>query len=188
VTYTATATDLVDGSVAVTCSPASGSTFPLGTTTVQCTATDAHNNTAHGSFTVKVQDTTPPTIVSITASPNNLWPNNHKMVDVTITVIATDLVDPAPMSSIVSVTVNEADNGNGDGNTTPDFIITGPLTLQLRSERDGNTDRVYTITIACSDFSGNTAHGTVTVTVDPTSNGNSVPVASPGSRGHAVRP
>ena len=29
-TYTATATDLVDGSVAVSCTPASGATFPLG--------------------------------------------------------------------------------------------------------------------------------------------------------------
>src|SRR4029077_129080 len=108
---------------------------------------------------------------------------------VTITVIATDLVDPAPVSHIVSVTSNEADNGNGDGNTSPDFIITGALTLQLRSERDGNTDRIYTITIASSDFSGNTAFGTVTVTVDQTSNGNSVSAPSPiSSRGRAVRP
>ncbi len=35
VTYTATATDLVDGSVPVSCSPASGSTFALGQTTTQ---------------------------------------------------------------------------------------------------------------------------------------------------------
>ena len=54
VTYTATATDLVDGSVPVSCSPASGSAFPAGTTTVNCSATDAHNNTATGSFTVTV--------------------------------------------------------------------------------------------------------------------------------------
>jgi HYR domain len=55
VTYTATATDLVDGSVPVSCSPASG-TFPVGTTTVTCTTTDAHHNTATGSFTVTVQE------------------------------------------------------------------------------------------------------------------------------------
>jgi hypothetical protein len=54
VNYTATATDLVDGSVSVNCSPASGSTFTLGTTTVNCSATDAHHNTATGSFTVSV--------------------------------------------------------------------------------------------------------------------------------------
>jgi hypothetical protein len=165
VTYTATATDLVDGSVAVTCSPASGSTFPLGTTTVQCSATDAHNNTAHGSFTILVQDTTPPTIVSIKASPNNLWPPNHVMANVTVTVIATDLVDPAPMSTIVSVSSNQPIDGTGDGDTSPDWIITGPLTLQLRAERSSGIQRTYTITIATTDFSGNTAFGTVKVTV-----------------------
>jgi hypothetical protein len=64
VTYTASATDLVDGSVAVTCAPASGSTFALGMTTVTCSATDAHSNTASGSFTVKVQDTTAPVVTA----------------------------------------------------------------------------------------------------------------------------
>ena len=38
------ATDLVDSSVAVTCSPASGSTFELGTTTVTMSAVDAAGN------------------------------------------------------------------------------------------------------------------------------------------------
>jgi eukaryotic-like serine/threonine-protein kinase len=55
VTYTATATDLVDGPVTPSCSPASESFFPLGTTTVNCSATDAHGNTATGSFTVTVE-------------------------------------------------------------------------------------------------------------------------------------
>jgi hypothetical protein len=50
-----TATDLVDGSVAVISSPASGSTFPIGTRTVNCTATDAHGNSSSASFTVTVQ-------------------------------------------------------------------------------------------------------------------------------------
>jgi hypothetical protein len=165
VTFTVSANDLVDGSRPVTCDHLSGSTFPLGTTTVQCTATDTHNNTAHGSFTVLVQDTTPPTIVSITASPSNLWPPNHQMINVTVTVIATDLVDPAPMSHIVSVSSNQPLNGTGDGDTSPDWQITGPLTLQLRSERAGSAVRIYTITIAATDASGNTSQGTVNVTV-----------------------
>jgi hypothetical protein len=63
VTYAAaTATDLVDGSVDVSCTPASGSTFPLGTTEVTCTATDAAGNEATGSFNVIVQDTIKPVI------------------------------------------------------------------------------------------------------------------------------
>ncbi len=173
VTYTATSTDIVDGSRPVTCTPPSGSTFPLGTTTVQCTATDTHNNTAHGSFSVIVRDTTPPTIASITASPNSLWPPNHKMVAVTVTVIASDLVDPNPVSHIVSISSSEPVNGSGDGNTSPDWNITGPLTADIRAERAGGTDRVYTLTIQTTDFSGNSAFGTVTVTVGQ-------------SRGHAA--
>lgn len=60
VKFTATATDPVDGSDRVSCSPRSGSAFPLGVTTVNCSATDAHGSTVVGSFTVTVQDTTPP--------------------------------------------------------------------------------------------------------------------------------
>ena len=56
VSFNATATDALDGDVAVTCDPASSATFPLGTTTVTCSATDASGNTATGSFTVLVVD------------------------------------------------------------------------------------------------------------------------------------
>ena len=87
------------------------------------------------------------------------------MVNATVTVVASDLVDPAPMSYIVSVTSNQPINGTGDGDTAPDWQITGPLTLQLRAERAGNSVRVYTITIATTDSSGNTSYGTTTVTV-----------------------
>ena len=66
VTFNATATDKVDGNVAVTCVPASGSTFAITTTTVNCSATDAANNTAEGSFTVTVEDTTAPVIAAHT--------------------------------------------------------------------------------------------------------------------------
>jgi hypothetical protein len=46
-----------NGNVTVACVPASGSTFPVGTTTVTCTATDANNQTAMCSFTVTVAGT-----------------------------------------------------------------------------------------------------------------------------------
>jgi streptogramin lyase len=55
VSYTVTATDNVDPSPVVSCTPTSGSTFAIGTTTVNCTATDASHNVAHGSFTVQVK-------------------------------------------------------------------------------------------------------------------------------------
>jgi hypothetical protein len=57
-----TALDLVDGPVAGTCDRTSGTTFPLGATTVACTATDAHGNTAHASFGVSIADTTGPAL------------------------------------------------------------------------------------------------------------------------------
>jgi hypothetical protein len=67
VTYTATATDNIDGPIAIDCKPASGSTFPLGTTTVTCSATDKAGNEASGSFNVIVQDKTAPVLKLPTA-------------------------------------------------------------------------------------------------------------------------
>jgi alpha-tubulin suppressor-like RCC1 family protein len=51
VLYTSTATD-DSGAVSVTCSPGSGGTFPIGTTSVKCTATDPSGNASSGSFQV----------------------------------------------------------------------------------------------------------------------------------------
>jgi hypothetical protein len=65
VNYTASATDVVDGIVDVTCAPASGVMFPLGTTTVQCSATDTSGNTSDATFVVTVVDTTAPVITPI---------------------------------------------------------------------------------------------------------------------------
>ena len=50
----ATATDNCAGTITFNYSPASGSTFPVGTTTVTVTATDAHSNSATATFTVTV--------------------------------------------------------------------------------------------------------------------------------------
>ena len=52
--FTAQATDLCSGTVPVTFVPPSGSTFPIGTNTVVCTATDDSGNTNQCSFTVTV--------------------------------------------------------------------------------------------------------------------------------------
>jgi hypothetical protein len=55
VTYATSAHDEVDPSPALTCSPASGATFAIGTTTVTCTATDDAGNRGSASFTVHVR-------------------------------------------------------------------------------------------------------------------------------------
>jgi hypothetical protein len=62
VSYTVTATDVVGGAVTPTCSRTSGSVFPIGTTTVDCTASDAARNVARGTFTVTIVDA-PPTVL-----------------------------------------------------------------------------------------------------------------------------
>jgi len=57
VDYTVTATDNEDGEVTATCSPESGSVFPIGTTEVDCSATDSSDNTGTASFNVTVNFT-----------------------------------------------------------------------------------------------------------------------------------
>jgi len=64
VTWTASATDTEDNpDPTPICTPASGSAFPLGTTTVDCSVTDAGGLSATGSFTVSIADTTAPALV-----------------------------------------------------------------------------------------------------------------------------
>lgn len=55
-----TADDAVEGSVPVACTPASGSTFPVGRTAVTCSAADAVGNTATSTFDVVVTQAAPP--------------------------------------------------------------------------------------------------------------------------------
>ncbi|MES1981107.1 MAG: HYR domain-containing protein [Pseudomonadota bacterium] len=56
VSYTVTASDAVSGPVNASCTPASGTLFPPGTTVVSCTAADALSNTRTASFSVTVVD------------------------------------------------------------------------------------------------------------------------------------
>ena len=55
ITFDVTATDEQDPSPTVSCTPSSGSLFPLGPTTVTCTATDSNGNTSQASFEVLVE-------------------------------------------------------------------------------------------------------------------------------------
>lgn len=88
------AADLVDGDVGITCAPSSGTTFALGGTTVNCTATDSHGNEGTGHFTVTVRDTTAPVFNDISvATVEATGPNG---APVSFAPTATDLVDPSP--------------------------------------------------------------------------------------------
>src|SRR5687767_9818402 len=62
VNYSASATDNLDAAPIIDCSPPSGDTFVVGTTMVNCTATDHADNTSFANFNITVQDTTAPVI------------------------------------------------------------------------------------------------------------------------------
>ncbi|MFL6210211.1 MAG: right-handed parallel beta-helix repeat-containing protein [Pyrinomonadaceae bacterium] len=64
VNFTATATDNSGQPVSVACLPESGQTFPHGTTTVRCSASDASGNTATGSFLITVGGNAAPVVPS----------------------------------------------------------------------------------------------------------------------------
>src|SRR5262249_3933946 len=141
-------------------------TQPLGVTQPYVLAVvDALGQASEDATSVTVVDTTSPSIESMTASPAQLGPPNHKMVPVTVTTTAADACGTATCS-ITSVTNNEPANGNGDGSTGTDWQVTGPNTVDVRAERSGDgSGRVYTVTVRCTDPAGNASMGTTTVSV-----------------------
>ena len=139
---TPTAVDSLDGPIGVvSCTPASGSTFPLGTTTVNCSATDSHGNTGQATFNVRVADTTPPNLIvpaarSVYATTATGTSNTVSGVVSFLTAAsATDIVDPSPVIT----------------NDAPSFLPVGNVT----------------ITFGARDASGNATSKGVTLTVLP---------------------
>jgi len=140
-------------------SPTAGSVVPAGQNMITVTVTDLYGNSATRDVALIVADTTAPTINSATATPNMLSPPNHQMVPLTISVSVSDSCDPAPTGKIIGVSCNETSDPR-------DVQITGDLTLNLAATRNpAGGGRVYTITIRCSDASGNNSDSMVTVTV-----------------------
>ncbi|HYF49727.1 MAG TPA: hypothetical protein VEJ63_09995 [Planctomycetota bacterium] len=140
-------------------------TLPIGKHTITL---EVSNGTATATDTVDitVEDNTAPVISKLTVDPKLLWPPNHKMVNVTVTADTYDSADAAPVCKIVEITSDEPDDGEGDGNTTGDFEITGDMGASVRAERAGPGDgRTYTIKVECTDAAGNVATGEVTVIV-----------------------
>ena len=151
-----TVSDNCPGVGPASCTPPSGSTFGLGSTSFACMVTDASANTNNCSGIVKVQDTTKPIVDAVSATPAGLWPPDHKFVSIAISASAHDTCDPSPQCSVIAVSSSEPPTGGGSGNTSPDFVITAPLSVSLRAERDGTgIGRTYTIAVACKDASGN---------------------------------
>ncbi|MGD9899269.1 MAG: lamin tail domain-containing protein [Calditrichaceae bacterium] len=116
-------------------------------------------------------DVTPPEIV-VKEQPAVLWPPNHKYQRFNIrdfVVSVSDGVTPGMDLTdvyITSVTSDEPENGQGDGDTYDDIVIVNCKTVDLRSERDGSGNgRVYTIQVAAEDENGNIGRASFQVQV-----------------------
>lgn len=139
VTYTVAATDDSGAAPTVTCTPPSGSSFPVGQTTVNCTASDG-TNSATASFVVTVTfvDTAGPTFSDV--------PSNR--------VVEAN----GPSGSIVTYTAptaTDAAEGPKPVNCNPPSGSTFP-------------GGVTTVTCSASDSHGNTGTASFTISVADT--------------------
>ncbi len=150
VTLPVSATDACQGAVPVVCVPASGSVFPLGQTTVNCTATDTFQNTTNCTFTVDVRegDTTAPVVVCppAPATAECAGPNGTVVqygaataADNCDATVAVTCVPPSGSTFVVgptTVTCSSTDAANNTGTcsfvvtvadtTAPQFVECGP--------------------------------------------------------------
>ncbi|HWW02087.1 MAG TPA: PKD domain-containing protein [Candidatus Acidoferrum sp.] len=145
--------------------PPAGTIVGSGQYSITVKVTDAAGNSSTAMVPFQVV-ATPPVIQSVTATPSTLNPPNGKLVPVTVSVEASDNCDPEPVSKIISITSNYA---TAPGNRQ----ITGPLTAQLAASKgpSGNA-LVYTLTVQCTDASGNSSTATVNVTVPHSNDAN----------------
>ncbi|HEX5532779.1 MAG TPA: nidogen-like domain-containing protein [Actinomycetales bacterium] len=140
-----------------------------GVTTVAFTATDGAGNTSEqGEIVIRLDRTAPDATCS--ADPKRLLKPNHRLVDVRVTVDASDATSGLAGRVLRSVSSNEADDGRGDGATTDDMqgweTGTPDTEGQLRAERSGNgKDRVYTLVYDVTDVAGNSVTCEATVSV-----------------------
>ncbi len=167
---------LLEGSPAID----KGNNSVVGATTDQRGETRPSNfvgipNTGDGSdigaFELQApSDTTPPSVsCSVTPSKLNPASNNHKLANITASVLVSDSGGSGANGfTLVSVKSNQADSGFGTGDLANDIqgwaIGTPDLSGQLRAERYG-TERIYTLTYRGKDLAGNTKDCLTTVRV-----------------------
>ena len=132
VTYAGTAYDSVYGTIPLSFSVPSGSTFALGTTTVVATATDAAGNTAHSPFLVDVENNSVPVLPKI--SPITLEATGPNGAVATYSGTAQDLVDGTdpvqfspPSGSVLPLgktTVTDSATDSAGHTATASFVVT----------------------------------------------------------------
>jgi hypothetical protein len=150
VNYTTASTDLVSGNVPVICTLPTGATFPLGTTLVECTATDAYNNSTSGSFNVTVNFV----VTNLPPSAGNDTATTLEAIPVTIPVLVNDS-DPEG-TALALVSASAPAHGTA--------VISGSSIVYTPASVFAGTD---TFTYVVADVpAGATATATVTVTVN----------------------
>ena len=147
-------------------------TLPVGSHEITLVADDGRGGSDSDTVIITVEDTQAPTISSLTADPNQLWPPNKKLVPVMLEVDVSDVCDSAPNCHIVGLSSNEPEKKGKSSKKRkyskkrPDWEVTGDLTVKLRAERNPKMKkRVYTIEVECLDASRNTTRETVEVSV-----------------------
>jgi hypothetical protein len=132
--------------------------YPLGNTPAILAVTDSKGASSQCTGTITVVDQTPPAMVMTSVNPSALWPANHKMVDVTVNYSITDNCGQV-VCGISSVASNESISSS-------DYTIVDAHHVKLLAERLGSgIGRIYTISITCTDASGNSSSQPLLVTV-----------------------
>ena len=148
VNYTLTGATVLSGAGSV-----SGFTFNKGITTV--TYSLVSDPSVNCSFTVTVNDTEFPRISKVYALPYILWPANHKMRYVYLFYSTKDNCgEPA-----CKVWVTSNQNISGDWEVINNHLI------KLRAERNGGKERVYIVSVTCTDAAGNMTTKSVRIIV-----------------------
>ncbi|TDT16604.1 putative extracellular nuclease [Ilumatobacter fluminis] len=118
-------TEAMLDSSAIVCSPASGSVFPIGDTTVECTATDAAGNVAADSFIVTVVDDQDPVITEPAEPTVVVESDGPTTVEYDLPAVSDNsddveiVCDPASGSTFpVGTTTVTCTATDGSGNTT----------------------------------------------------------------------
>lgn len=142
----------------VKCDPESGDFFKLGTTLVTCYGEDRFGSTAEARFELTVADTLGPVLSSLFAQPEYLVPVDGNMVSVRIVAEPIDLVDPFPRCTVTGVTANEEIS-------LDDWKIVSEREVLLRAATRGKTDRIYRVSVSCTDSNRNESAGIATVVV-----------------------
>jgi hypothetical protein len=111
----------------------------------------------------------PPDCTGAFADPDELWPPNHKFVDVNVLGVTDPDGDPVTIT-IDSIFQDEPLQTVGEGNTCPDGAGVGDEVASVRAERSGSKKvpgdgRVYHIEFTADDGMGGACDGGVTVCV-----------------------